>query len=355
MNLINIGINHKTAPIEVREKFFLNSTEQDLLLSELKCNASVIEALVLSTCNRTEVYANVLDFQYYVKYFVQLITSIKKIKYHPNLHEHFYIYQGEKAIEHFLRVAAGLDSLVLGERQILGQVRSAIERAQNKQMFQKNFNILSNIAIRTGKKAQTETFIGQGGSSISRVAVTLAEKQLNSLNEKVVLVIGAGKMSELAIEQINKKGIKKLYLMNRTPENAKRLAHKLNGTPASFIDLKDILIETDVCFCAASAPHYILDKIIIEKVMELRNHRKLILIDISMPRNIDPKVANLTNVHLSHLDDLDKVVGETMKKRKEAVMDVEKIIAAKLIEFSRKLNKLNDSLSYPELLPQNIS
>src|SRR3989338_1127663 len=165
--MIVVGINHKTAPIEVREKFFLSSLEQDMLLSELKCNPSVVEAFVLSTCNRTEVYANVLDEKNHFADFIRLLAAIKKQELSANTTQMFYNYTDKEALQHLLKVASGLDSLVLGEKQILGQIKNAVERAQTKGMFTKTFNILSNIAIRTGKKAQTETDISFGGSSVS--------------------------------------------------------------------------------------------------------------------------------------------------------------------------------------------
>ena len=168
----------------------------------------------------------------------------------------FYTYSGKEALRHLLQVTSGLDSLVLGEKQILGQVKSAVERAQSKGMFTKTFNILSNIAIRTGKKAQNETDISFGGSSVSWAAVVMAEELLGSLNEKSFLIIGAGKMGEMAINQLHAKGASKIYLMNRTQENAEAVAKRYSGIPAAFPDIKEILTEVDVCVCSVGAPHY---------------------------------------------------------------------------------------------------
>ncbi len=341
MNLIAIGINHKTAPIDVREKFFLTSTEQDLLLSELKCNPAILEAFALSTCNRTEIYVSALGQQNYSPYFIRLLANIKKMKFDQQMSKHFYSYRDQEAVAHLARVVTGLDSLVLGEKQILGQVKEAIERARSKTMLSKGFNILTNMIIRTGKKAQSETDISYGGSSISWAAIEMAEKVLGTLADTSVLIIGAGKMGELALQNIHNKGLKNIFVMNRTETIAENLAKQYRGTPVSFYDIKEILSQVEVCICSVGAPHYILDKILVEKVMGLRNQRRLVLIDISMPRNIDPQVAGIENVYLSHLDDLDKVVGETMRKRLESVSCVEAIIEEKLKTFYKKLEKID--------------
>jgi len=349
MNLIAVGINHKTAPIDIREKFFLNSMEQDLLLTELRCNPSILEAFVLSTCNRTEVYANVLATQNHFAYFIRLLANIKKVKFiSQETPRWFYVYTDKEMVRHLFRVTTGLDSLVLGEKQILGQVRDAFRRAETKVMFSKNFHILANLAIRSGKKAHSETDIGYGGSSVSWAAVMMAERLLGTLQDKSILIIGAGKMGELSLSQIHKKGIQKLYLMNRTEAIAKTLARQYRGIAVGFCDIKEVLSLVDACVCSASAPHYILEKGVIEKVMKLRNNRPLFLIDISMPRNIDPKAAKVKNVTLSHIDDLEKVVSETMRKRQEAVGCVEQMIEQKVGEFYQKLAKIKDS---PEFYP----
>ncbi len=356
MNIIVFGLNHKTAPIEIREKFFLNPLQQDLLLSELKSDASVVEALVLSTCNRTEVYIHgiapdpstpPLNFCRQrgtgLEFILKLILDIKKIEFQPELKRYFYFYERRAALRHLLCVTAGLDSLILGEKQIIGQVKTAVDRARSKGMFGKYFNILSNIAIRTAKKAQGETQISLGGSSVSWAAMSMAEEILGTLEGKSILIIGAGKMGELALKQIRNKGVKNIYLMNRTGEAAQALAETCGVMAVSFMDIKEILTESDVCICAAGAPHYILDRKTMEKIMSLRHDRKLILIDISMPRNIDPQVASVHQVFLSHIDDLNKVVGENMVKRQASIFSVEKIIDRQLTIFYEKLKKLNDN------------
>lgn len=338
--MLVVGLNHKTAPIEIREKFYLNHLQAELLLSELKNNPVVSEAFVLSTCNRIEVYLKRADTELRESFIIDLIAKIKKSPFDFDYSKYIYIYQDAHAIEHLLKVASGLDSLVLGEKQILGQVKTAVETARQVGTISRYFNILSNTAIRAGKKAQHETEISHGGSSISWAAIEMSEQLLGSLQGKSVLVIGAGKMGELALGNLCNRGLGKIHLMNRTGEKAEELAKRYGGIAASFWDIKDILAEVDVCICSVSAPHYILDKEKVATILPFRQGRPLIFIDISMPRNIDPQVGLLPSVYLRSIDDLDQVVTASMKKREAAVSQVEAIIRQKICEFDEKIAKL---------------
>jgi len=339
-----VGLSHKTAPIEIREKFYLNPIEQDLLLSELKNHPLISEAFVLSTCNRIEVYLKRADHSVNSSFVISLISKIKKLNFDLDTAPYIYTHENDQALDHLLRVASGLESLVLGEKQILGQVKHSVERARESGTLSRYFNILTNIAVRTGKKAQNETAISHGGSSISWAAIEMAEKTAGDLQDKSVLVIGAGKMGEIALNHLHDLGVKKIYLMNRTGEKAENLATRYSGVAASFWNIKEILSEVDICFCAVGAPHYILDKEKIASVMEARQGRKLVLIDISMPRNIDPEVKTLgPQVHLSAIDDLHEVVDNTMKKRESAVQEVEGIIRQKILEFNDKVTRMHQN------------
>ena len=341
--MLIVGLSHKTAPIEIREKFYLNPDQQDLLLSELANHPLITEAFVLSTCNRIEVYLKRVDTSLGAGFVISLITKIKKINFDFDGSSYIYVYQGAQALEHLLRVACGLESLVLGETQILGQVKGAVERARQSGTLSRYFNILTNIAIRTGKKAQHETAISHGGSSISWAAIQMAEELTGHLQDKSVLVIGAGKMGEIALNYLHRLGVKKIHLMNRTGQKAECLAAQYKAVAASFWNIQEILSEVDVCFCAAGAPHYILDYEKIADIMDRRERRPLILMDISMPRNIDPKVKNLPGVILSSIDDLGEVVDSSMKKREMALPQVESIIRRKILEFDNKILKLQNN------------
>lgn len=352
--MIIIGINHKTAPIAIRERFFLNPAESDILLLELKNDPNISEAFVLSTCNRIEVYLKRIDSNLPKNFILQLIARIKKITLSEDLLAYMYSYEGQAAVEHLLKVTSGLDSLVIGEQQILGQVKTAVMRARKVGTISKYFNILTNIAIRTGKKSQQETTISFGGSSISWAAIEMAEQLLGDLKDKKVLVIGAGKMGEMALKTLANKSLEKLYLMNRTGEKAEQLADVYKATAASFWDIQDLLINVDLCICSVGAPHHILERDNLTKILPQRNGRKLVFIDISMPRNIDPKIASLDGVELRSIDDLSQVVNENLKRRENAVGDVHAIIRQKICEFDSKLAKLKALSNSDFYEPQEI-
>ena len=339
MNIIAIGINHRTSPIETREKFFLRSIDRELLLSELKNQPSVLEALTLSTCNRTEIYASTLGEDSAV--LLRTLFSVKKILPTEELQKQFYLYRGKDAVVHLLRVACGLDSLIVGEQQILGQLKEAVLLSRKQNMIARHFNILTHIAIRAGKKAQTETKIGAGGSSVSWAAVTMAEQTLGTLEGKSVLIVGAGKMGSLVGDYLKQKNVGQVYVMNRSEDKGALLARQLGGAPVSFWDMREILNKVDVCICSVGAPHYLIEKDLVEPVMKGKNSRRLVFIDISMPRNIHPNVGSVKNVSLLTIDDLDKVVEDNVKKRFAAVGDVEQIIFKKVDEFYFKISRLN--------------
>jgi len=342
-----IGLNHKTAPIEVREQFFLNPLQQDLLLSEFKSNPHIAGAFVLSTCNRTEVYLHLIDHTFSNDDVFKLIARIKEVSFKTDLHKHFYQLDNAKALEHLLRVTTGLDSLVIGEKQILGQVKAAFERARKWSVLSKPFNILSNLALRTGKKAHQETEISIGGASVSWAAIAKAEQDLGILTDKSILLIGAGEMGKLAVEQISNKGFKKIFLINRTHDIAIQFAEKFGGEAIPFSDMKDALAQVDLCICSAGAPHYIVDHDTVAKIMRNRL-QPIVFVDISMPRNLDPKIREIANVKIYDIDHLDSVVEENLLRRQNALRDVEGIIAAKLSEYYLKLQKNLDNNS-PEL------
>ncbi len=351
MRLTVIGLSHKTAPIEIRERFFLNEEEREILLNEFKADPGVVEALILSTCNRTEIYALTISSNV-ANPLIDRLFQVKKIPHGVDGRGHFYSREGAEAVEHLLRVASGLDSIILGEQQILGQVKSAVELSRRKGMMGKYFNILMGAAVRTGKKAQSETLIGSGGASVSWAAVAVAEKELGTLRDKSVLIIGAGKMGSIAAGYLKNKGAGHIYVINRSWEKAEHLAQKFAGTAVSYWDLEEVLGKVDVCICSAGAPHYILEKDLVEKVSFVRQGRRLVCVDISIPRNIDPRVAGVGEVSLITIDDLDQAVVHNIGKRQAAISQVEAIIAKKMVEFNAKIakNKVVESVGRYEMV-----
>jgi len=339
MKIWVVGINHKTSAIETREKFFLAPLERELLLSGFKNDPSVFSALILSTCNRSEIYANV-DDDYQPQEILKKLFLIKSQPQTPDLQKLFYILEGENAVLHLLRVTSGLDSLILGENQILGQMKEAVLLSRQSAMMDKTFNVLTNLALETAKKARRETQIDFGGSSVSWAAVMMAQNMLGELQDKTVLILGSGKMGCLAVEQLLKKGVKKVYIMNRTMETAQEVAKEIGGTAVGFLEMSDILPQVDVCICSSACPHYLIDRDLVEKVMRRRLGAKSVFIDISLPRNIDPKVAEVKGVSLLTIDDLDRVLQDNMQKRLLAAGQVESLVLNKLQEYYQIMNKL---------------
>lgn len=334
MKLWMVGINHKTSPIEIREKFYLNALERELLLSELKNNPAVIEAIVLSTCNRTEIYAHLTEDSPQLLF--THLFKVKNLSLSSDFQPHFYQHSGSEAVQQLFRVSTGLNSLIFGEEQILGQVKEAIRVSEEKGLLGKDFHLLSRLAIRTGKLARSTTSISNGGSSVGWASVVMAQKLLGSLADKRILIIGAGKMGKLTVQQFNNKPIGQLFVINRSQEKAENLAQGLGATVVSFWDLKEVLTQVDVCITCTGCPHYLIEKICVEKVMQVRAGRRLICVDISVPRNIDPQVKDISGVTLVSIDDLDKVVGENEAIRQLAISDVEALIEKKVEEFYTK-------------------
>ncbi|MBF0503567.1 MAG: glutamyl-tRNA reductase [Candidatus Omnitrophica bacterium] len=339
MKILTVGINHKTSAIQTREKFYLSPLEVELFLSEFKSDPSILSAIVLSTCNRCEVYAHVVD-EYSPS---EILNKLFLLKHQPQtkeLQELFYVLQGEQAVVHLLEVACGLDSLILGEKQILGQIREAVELSRKNAMMDKVFNVLTNLVLETGKKARRETQIDFGGSSVSWASVCMAQNIVGSLQDKTVLILGSGKMGSLTLQELGNKGVKNIYIMNRTLEKAEELAKHSPARAVEFLELPRILPQVDVCICSSSCPHYLIEKDLVEKTMQIRGGKKLVCIDISMPRNIAPDVAQVNGVCLLTVDDMDRVVQNNVQKRLGAARQVEQIVSNKVQEFYAVINKI---------------
>jgi len=340
VHITAIGISHKTAPIDIREKFYLDETGRRLLLSELKNSPAVVEAIVLSTCNRTEVYARIIAPDA-AGILLHALFKVKSISFSSaaaeELTKYFYTHNDRDAVFHLLRVASGLESVVLGENQILWQVKTAVDSAREEGMLGKTFNILSAAAIRAGKKARHETAVGAGGVSVSWAAVNAAQRLAGTLKGRSVLIIGAGKMANLAANQLANKALGELYIMNRSQDNAEGLAEKFGGVSVSFWDMKEILGRVDVCICSSAAPHYLVEKDVVQKIMAGRPRKPLVCVDIAIPRNIDPAVGQVAGVSLITVDDLGDIVAETVERRSGALSQIDGIINQKVDEFYGKI------------------
>ncbi|HRZ86559.1 MAG TPA: glutamyl-tRNA reductase [bacterium] len=337
MHITVIGVSHKTAPIEVRERFYLKPLERELLLSTLRNSPAVYEALVLSTCNRTEIYACSSDGSGR-----ELCDALYRVKGMPRAvrtETHFFTLCGQAAVRHLFEVACGLDSLVLGEKQVLGQLKESVDLSRRMGMLAKPFNILTQIAVRTGKKARSETQIDAGGSSVSWAAAVKAERELGTLEGRSILIIGAGKMGKIAIRHLQTRGAAQIYVTNRRLETAAALAAECGGAAVSFGEIGSILPRIDACICSACAPHYLIEKEIVEKTMKGRPDRQLVCVDISVPRNISPDTGSVPNVSLITIDGLDEVLTGTTETRRRSIDAVNAIIGEKIEVFYDTLNK----------------
>jgi glutamyl-tRNA reductase len=328
MALIVIGLSHHTAPIALRERFAISSPRVPATLELLRTAGLFDEAVILSTCNRVEIYAaTALDAR---QAFAQLEEFLLKIHdYHDPLTDEIYRLAEPQSIEHLFKVACGLDSMVLGETEILGQLKTAYDLALQhnhtgpllNKAFQKAFNV--------AKQVRTETNIQRGSVSVGSVAVELAEKIFNTLTDRQVMVIGAGDTSEKTARALLSRGARSIIVSNRSHDRAVALANELGGHAVHFDDWASEFEKIDIVISSTSAPHYVLDRPRLEPLMRRRRNRALLLIDIAVPRDIEPEVNFLENVYLYNIDDLQAMADDYLKQRKEEIARCEAIIAEK--------------------------
>ena len=313
MQLIILGLNHKTAPVEVRERFSIPADKVSRGLKHLEDYEALNEAVILSTCNRSEMYAVVDDAEEdlpTVKQFLFDLTGNEE-----NIDEYLYYYSGEECIRHLFEVASSLDSLVIGEGQILSQVKKAYAIAREEQTTSTVLNTLFHRAIAVGKRVRTETRIAYNAVSVSYAAVELARKILGDLSESNVLLFGAGQMAELTAQHLVDKGVKKVYVANRSFDRAKELAEKFGGEPVVFETAFKQAVDVNVVVTSTGAPHYVVKPWETQQLMTKRKGRPLVFIDIAVPRDVDPDVADIKGVQLYNIDDLEAVVDENLKER----------------------------------------
>jgi glutamyl-tRNA reductase len=332
MKVFIVGLNHKVADVDVREKLAFSGEKLDkglLLFHELP---EVQEAIILSTCNRVELYANVTDAEKAsdsVKTFLSQFHDINR----SSLERSLYIYDDVTAVKHIFRVASSLDSMVVGEPQILGQLKDAYELALSKKTTGILLNKLMKKAISVAKRVRTETRIAENAVSISFAAVELAKKIFTDLSRKVCMLLGAGEMAELAARHLINNGIRDVLVANRTYDRACGLAKEFNGRPVKFDEFINEMVRTDIVICSTGAPTYVLTKSQMQKVMKERKQKQVFLIDISVPRNIDPEINDLENVYLYNIDDLQGVVDANMSERQQEAAKAESIIAEEIDTF----------------------
>jgi glutamyl-tRNA reductase len=335
-NILVHGTSFRTSPLDVREALTLKKSEDEKLLYKVKTTLDVDECVILSTCNRVE-------FIIYRNHPEEVIDGIVKINEEragfPLQKEHFYNFFGRDAIRHIFRVTASLDSMVLGEPQITGQVKSAYESSLKTGFIGKNLRKVFERAFFVAKRVRNETAIGENPNSVSSQAVELAESIFGDLSRRKAIVIGTGEMGEIAIKSFLSRGISKIYITSRTIERAEELCSIYSGEVLPFKDLYRGLEEVDIVLCSSAAPHYLITKDDIKNVMKKRMGNPIFLIDISLPRNIDPEAGKVDNVYLYHIDDLQQIVDKNIKKRREEAIKSEAIVEEEVEKFFKRINE----------------
>lgn len=329
MPVVVIGLSHRTSPVEVREKFAFTEPQIPGAVAELRQRGLADEAVIISTCNRVELYVSTpLEPQ---RAFSELQQFLVTHHAYPDpVHDHLYKLAEPDSLQHLFKVASGLDSMVLGETEILGQLKDAYELALKHKCTGGRLNKAFQRAFNVAKHIRTETNIQRGSISVASVAVELAEKIFDSLKEHHVMVIGAGDTSEKTARALLSRGAKSIIVTNRTVEKAEALAKELGGRAISYDDWEHEFAGIDIAISSTSAPHYIITRAKLEQLMKSRRNRRLLLIDIAVPRDIDPDANQMNNVYLYNVDDLQMIADDYLKQRREEVAECEAIIRSKV-------------------------
>ncbi len=336
MNFSITGLNHKTAPIEVRERLNFDPNSLRAALSELKRRKGVIEGLIFSTCNRVEIALTSDDGADGPQLAEEFLASARRVP-RDWIAPYLYRYLGDQAIRHLFRVAASLDSMVVGEPQVLGQLKAAYAVAKAQGAVGGILEALLTRAFRVAKRVRTETAIGESAVSVSYAAVELARQIFGRLDKRTVMIVGAGKMSELAARHLRRAGASQIFVTNRTYDRAVELAEIFQGRVIEYDRFREALPEVDILIASSAAPHYILKKEDLRRVIEARRNRPVFLIDIAVPRNIDPEVNQLDNVFLYDIDDLQQVVDENLRSRFAEAAEAEAIIDEEVRRMTARL------------------
>lgn len=339
MHIVVVGLNYRTAPVEVRERFTFADKDMPAALSELKRTKSVLEGVVIATCNRTEIYVVVDRLHmcgYFIRSFIEQWFGVSRQEFT----QHLYMYEDEQAIRHLFRVACGLDSMVLGETQILGQVKTSFLQAQNEKATGTWFNMLFKQVITLSKRAHSETAIGESAVSVSYAAVELGKRIFGDFTGKSVLILGAGKMSELTVKHLYASGAEQVLVANRTFARAQELAGKFNGTPCTMQEAMDHLKDVDIIISSTGAEGYVLTSSQVAQSMKRRPSRPLFMIDIAVPRDIEPIISELPNVFLYDIDDLEGIVESNLEMRRTEALKIENMIDHEMAVFANWLQTL---------------
>ena len=341
MQLVVLGLNHRTAPVAVRECLAFSEDQIKAALKHLPEYDEIRECVVLSTCNRTEVYAVVEEADDALAALQDFLDRMAPGALSETDYEYLFYYQEEECIRHLFRVSASLDSLVLGEGQILSQVKKAYTIARDSDATSTVLNTLFNRAIAVGKRIRTSTRIAFSAVSVSYAAVQLAKKCFGDLSSSNVLVLGAGEMSELTARHLVDTGVKTVFVSNRNFERAVALAEKFRGVAVPFEDFMKSAVDADIVITSTGAPHYIIRTWDVAHLMPRRQGRPIIFIDIAVPRDVEPEVDAIAGVTLYNIDHLEQVVESNMRSRAQEARTAEQLVERELAEVVDKMRYLS--------------
>jgi glutamyl-tRNA reductase len=350
MPLFTIGISHHTAPIEIREKVAITRSEYADRVKELCAMAGVEEVIILGTCNRTEIYC--LSSNTGKEAMLDWIHRINGIS-PGELDEHFYGYQGEEAARHLIRVASGLDSLVLGETQILGQLKEAWQLAHEAGSMGKVLDRLFQHTFAAAKGIRTSSGINDHSVSVAYTAVVLARQIFGDLHSQTVVLVGAGEMVQLCGRHLREQGVAKLVIVNRSREKAEELAAELDASAMTLDKLNEALPEADILISSTASPDPVIYRKDVKAALKKRRHRPMFLVDIAVPRDIEPQVASLRDVYLYTIDDLQQVVDENMQQRSRAAKSASSDVDTAVNDFMRWMYGLRAARSLKRIRQQS--
>ncbi|MGB5987431.1 MAG: glutamyl-tRNA reductase [Desulfobacterales bacterium] len=332
LDIVLIGLNHKTAPVELRECIALNSDESHLALDSFKGHPAIREVVLFSTCNRVEILMTSPDPPAAISMAKAYLADSKQIQL-SRFEKNLYQYTGDDAIRHLFRVAASLDSMMVGEPQVLGQIKEAYLQATREKTTGVILNRLLHRSFFVAKRVRSETGIGDRAVSISYAAIELGRRIFDTLEDKKVLLVGAGEMAELAVEHLIRRRCGEIWVANRTFERAVKLAEKFKGSAVRFEKIPHSLQFADIIISSTGAPGYVIAPVHVKGIMRQRRNRPLFFIDIAVPRDIDPELNRLANVYLYDIDDLQGVIEDNLAGRRQEASKGEQIVQEAVENF----------------------
>ncbi len=337
MTISVIGLNHKSASVDIREKFSFSADSASLLLRRIKKVRNILEVIVVSTCNRTEIYCESANGADDIK---NWLLSEKEYK---SFAKHLYIYQEEDAIEHLFKVVAGLDSMVIGESEVLGQVKTAYKIALDNKSIDGKLKRLFEYSFSVAKNIRTNTDIGGNAISFMYTSILLIKKIFSTVEEKKCLLIGAGEMTELALKYLKSNNVNDITICNRKEEKGKKLALENSCRYSNLNNLSTIIHEHDVIITSTSSSLPLIGKGNIENALIKRNNDSIVIIDLGVPRDVESQIKSLDNVYLYTIDDLGQIIEQNYRIREKSIKDAEEIIKFKIVEYKNWLSENNSS------------